>query len=99
MCQTAGGVNRALSSIPAERKLRDLVTLPVHLNIYRPHPPVHLPVGRKRLWKTHDLGEVRTQDPKSQLVANTCQSVEAYLSDFRPYPAFYFPVWGRRLWK
>jgi hypothetical protein len=54
MHQRVGRINRALSSVLARKELRDLVALPTGLNEYRPHPAVHLPVERRKLWKYHD---------------------------------------------
>jgi hypothetical protein len=49
-----GGANKALSSTLAGGELRDLVTLLTGLTTYKHHPAVHLPVGRRSLWKSCD---------------------------------------------
>jgi hypothetical protein len=50
----SGEANRALSSAPDEREMGDLGALFAGLSAYRPHPEVHLPKGRKSLWKSCD---------------------------------------------
>jgi hypothetical protein len=85
ICQRVGDCNRALSSALAGGKLRDIVTLPAGIHAYRPHPAVHLPLQRSKLWKFHN-SEGLHLSPQPWLSAIRMQYPGSDLSAFCPFP-------------
>jgi hypothetical protein len=91
ICQRVGDCNRALSSALAGGKLRDIVTLPAGIHAYRPHPAVHLPLQRSKLWKFHN-SEGLHLSPQPWLSAIRMQYPGSDLSAFCPFPTIRLPV-------